>query len=152
MGVSTDGQICYGVLFEEGTEFPWNESDMSLEDWWRDQNDWAPSKPVYDEQGNRLPGITEADVRAYYQEQREWDEAHPCPVEEVNVCSGDYPIYILAVPSTVKRASRGTPEVIDKDTDFALSPADDLKLTEFLETHEIEHDGPAQWYLSSLWS
>ncbi|KKM61996.1 hypothetical protein LCGC14_1526060, partial [marine sediment metagenome] len=25
MGVSTNGQICYGIMFDEDTEFPWDE-------------------------------------------------------------------------------------------------------------------------------
>lgn len=152
MGVSTDGRICYGALFEEGTEFPWDEDGQDIEDWWRDQYDWEPSKEVYDRAGNYLPGITRADIDAYYKERRDWLKEHPLPVELVNVCSGDCPIYILAVPGTVKTANRGYPVEIDKDVDFALDPKADIALVEFLQTHELEPEGPAKWYLSSEWN
>ena len=36
MGISTDGQICFGVLFEEGYEFPWDceEYAYDIYIWW----------------------------------------------------------------------------------------------------------------------
>ena len=36
MGVSTDGQICFGIAFEECTEFPWDseEYDGDIDAWW----------------------------------------------------------------------------------------------------------------------
>ena len=36
MGVSTDGQICYGILLAEGIELPWNDEkyDDGIYDWW----------------------------------------------------------------------------------------------------------------------
>jgi len=34
MGVSTDGQICYGICVDE-IELPWDESyDGDIESWW----------------------------------------------------------------------------------------------------------------------
>lgn len=36
MGMSTDGQLCFGICFEDGFEFPWDneEFDNSIERWW----------------------------------------------------------------------------------------------------------------------
>lgn len=154
MGVSTNGQICYGVLLEDGAELPWEQEEggQDIDDWWRNQTGYVPSKPVYDGDGDRLQGITQDDIEAYYAERRKWDEAHPCPVEMVNVCSGDCPIYIVAIPSTVKSARRGYPEKIDVQADFALDPKLEIELCEFCVKYGIEYEDSPAWYLSSLWN
>ncbi len=152
MGVSTNGQICFGLLYEEGFEFPWNEDGQELEDWWRDVCEYKPSKEVYDSKGDHLPGIGKADIDAYYAERRAWDEAHPCPVAEVNVCSGDCPIYILAIPSTVKTARRGYPEVLAPDLDFQFKPGAREAFLSFIQAYELQTDAVPAWYLSSLWN
>lgn len=151
MGVSTDGRICFGLLYEEGFDFPWDEDEKDIEDWWRDQHDWKPSKEVYDGDGNHLPGITKADIEAFYKEQRDWDEAHPLPVEVVNVCSGDCPIYMLAIPSTVKTANRGYPVIIDINTDFQFKEGERQAFLDFIQTHELQTEHVPAWYLSSEW-
>lgn len=152
MGVSTDGRICFGLLFDEGYEFPWDESEMGIEEWWRDQYDWKPSLTIYDDDGNRLPNVTEEQVRTYYQEFRDWDAAHPLPVKMINYCSGDYAMYILAIPSTVKSASRGEPVVLSPDLDFVIKPEERQAFLDFIQTHEIEAEALPAWYLSSYWS
>lgn len=149
MGVSADGRICFGLLFDEGYEFPWDESEMDIDDWWRDQHDWKPSRPIYDEKGNHLPGVLDADVKAYYKERREWDIAHPLPVELVNYCSGDYAMYILAIPGTGKRASQGDPVVISPALDFVLKAKDRQAFLDFIQTHEIDPQAVPAWYLCS---
>jgi len=37
MGVSTDAQISFGVMFPEGYEFPWekDEYDWDINTWWK---------------------------------------------------------------------------------------------------------------------
>jgi hypothetical protein len=141
MTTSTDGQICFGVLFEEGYEFPWDEDPWNgnSEAWWRDVNGYKPPFEMYNADGDYLGGVrpSQEKIDAYYAHRREWNKAHaPLPVEEVNVCSGDYPIYILAVPGTVKTAGRGYPVEIGV-TDLAV---------------KIDAaDAFATWYLSSFW-
>jgi hypothetical protein len=41
MGISTDGSVCYGILFDEGFEFPWDdeENEGYIEDWWKNFNE-----------------------------------------------------------------------------------------------------------------
>lgn len=35
MGISTDGEICYGIIFEDGYEFPWDiDHEGDPEMWW----------------------------------------------------------------------------------------------------------------------
>lgn len=43
MGVSTNAQICYGILFDEDFEFPWNGGEYGggfddLIEWWEKTN------------------------------------------------------------------------------------------------------------------
>lgn len=152
MGVSTNGQICFGLIFDEGHEFPWNAAGQGLDDWWRDQSGYKPSKVVYDDSGNYMPGITKDDIDAHYKERREWDAAHPCPVEEVNYCSGDCEMFILAIPATVKTARRGYPVVINRDLDFEFKPGDRKAFLDFIEKYECYGEHLPAWYLSSLWN
>ncbi len=153
MGQSTDGQICYGVLFEEEYEFPWDRgTDGDLEGWWIELgNPDAPFYPFTPE-GEYKPGVTEGDPRVdeYYDTRRDWLKGNPIPVELVNVCSGDYPVYILAVPGTVKTASRGFPERFNPqrlEVDQARLDVFDRFITE----HGLRKGTELHWYLSSYW-
>lgn len=157
MGVSTDGQICYGILFEDGYEFPWDE-DGDIEDWWNDihgMKDWKPTVEIYNSEGNYLNGIkpSKEAIDAYYDERRAFKESlsiPPLPVEMVNVCSGDYPTYILAVPSSSKSASRGYPQEFDPQL-LKVSEDELQALLGFCDKYELEYDGEPKWYLSSYW-
>ena len=103
MSQSTDGQICFGIAFPEGFEFPWGDDS---EKWWRTINGYKPPFKLYtddnedylDELGNVTRERPEKRIDAYYEAQRRWDAKHPFPVLLVNYCSGDYPMWILAVP------------------------------------------------------
>lgn len=152
MGVSTDGQLNYGIVFDEGFEFPWSERD-DVEDWWREVNGYEnPNFDPYDGKGGYKPGVTRDDPRvtAYHLHRREWMAAHPIPIELVNYCSGDYPCWMLALPELKWCASRGCPERIDP---AALVVTDEQRnsLIEFCKKYGIEHDAPPAWYLTSYW-
>ena len=152
MGVSTNGQICFGVLCEEGQEFPWDEYDGE-EEWWLKICAFKPSLQVYDLHGNRLPGITEAQCDKYWEEKRAFAEAHPLPVELVNYCSGDYPMYILAAKDTCQSASRGNAEEF-APAKLTVTPEQTEQLLDFCRKHiEWEGGNPPEpkWYLSSYW-
>lgn len=148
MGQSTDGILLFGVVFEEGFEFPWDDHD-DIEDWWREVSGFRPTFSPYTPEGEYAEGVKSGDPRidAYYSERRQWDAAHPLPVELVNVCSGDYPIYALAVLGTVTRARRGYPEPITRQ----LGDVFPEPLVEFCEAHGIEMPGDAGWLLASYW-
>lgn len=129
MGTSSDANLFFGVIFNEGFEFPWGEEDITH--WWRLQN-----------------GFTENDPRINwsFQQRREWDEQNPLPVELVNYCSLDYPIIALAVADTVITAHRGYPKKVQFD------PVDSEKIIAFMSFCarfgiELPHE-PA-WILSS---
>ena len=59
MTVSTDGEICYGWLFEENYQFPWDD-EVYLKDeneWWMVVRNFSSSVMPYDEQGEYKPGF-----------------------------------------------------------------------------------------------
>lgn len=151
MGTSTNGQICYGVAFEEGFEFPWGDGE--IEDWWAyTVHGFKHSFELFDGDGNYLNGSkpSKDDVSRYFEERRAFDAAHQLPVELVNYCSGDYPMYALAIPSTVRKASRGNPTVIDPTT-LAVSATEHEALLKFMADHAIEASDSPAWLLTSYW-
>lgn len=34
MTTSTNAELCFGIEFDEGYEFPWDEEWEDIEDWW----------------------------------------------------------------------------------------------------------------------
>lgn len=160
MGVSTDGEISFGFVFEEGFAFPWDceESEGkpwhgSLDDWWRHVNGFEHKLPdPYDEHGNYKPGFSKDSpgLHEYHQEAIDWDRANPLPVNEVNYCSGDYPMYMLAVPDVGLTARRGCPEVITEGT-LTVREQQKSALIEFCKKYGITTDGEPKWWLTSYW-
>lgn len=153
MTTSTDGIICYGIMFEEEYLFPWDtdeEAEGDIEDWWRKQVGWKVTKEVYDSAGERLPGVTEGEIRAYFEQQRTFDALHPVPIVTVNYCSGDCEMIILAVPSTVRRCFRGE-ALAFSPSDLIVSDEQRAALIDFCAKHGIEAAGNPSWYLASYW-
>lgn len=158
MGVSTNGQICYGVCFEEGYKFPWDSEGnvTDEEDWWTHVINKYPEPDFYlpeDQQtptNYHKPGVTDEQVSAYFREKREWFTQHPLPITMVNSCSGEYPMWILAIPSSVKTANRGFPQRFEP-SDLVVSGADKAALLDFCKTYSLEFEGEPGWYLSSYW-
>ena len=154
MGVSTDGQICFGIAFEDEMEFPWDsdEYDGDIEGWWICAvNEYRSPFEIYNSDGEYLGGIKPSDERIneHYRAKRVFKNAHPLPVELVHHCSGDYPMYILAIPRTVKKASRGYPEEINP-SEMVVTQDECNLLIEFCEIHGIEAEAP-RWWLTSMW-
>jgi hypothetical protein len=150
MGLSTDGEISYGVPFEEGYEFPWGDKD--IDDWWiYDVLGFKHSFQIYTEDGEYLNGVRplEADVRRYYDEKEAFAEKMPkLPVELVNYCSGDYPMYLLAIKGTQKTANRGYPTLL-KPEDLTVPEEKITAFKEFLTRYELKSDSEIGWYLTS---
>jgi hypothetical protein len=151
MGVSTDGQICFGILLPDEENLPWGEEDCKK--WWREVNGYTPPFQIYDKYGDYIDGQKPKEniIDEYYKHQREWENLHPLPVELVNVCSGDYPMYIVAVPSSVSSARRGYPEAFNPDA-CKVSENEITSLIEFVRKYfpDLQFNNP-QWYLSSYW-
>lgn len=156
MSTSTDGEISYGVLFEEGTEFPWDAEQFEgdIDNWWVEGvHGFKHSFEMFDERGNWLPGF-EKDKAArdrYYGEKREFEKALPkLPVELVNVCHADYPQYVLALRGTVKTANRGYP-VKFNPAELVVTEEQRAALLDFCAKYGLAPEEEPAWYLSSYW-
>ena len=150
MGTSTNGQLCYGIVFEEGFEFPWGDD---IEDWWTYTiHGFKHSFELFDSAGNYLNGREPSrdECSRYWQERRDFEALHPLPVEVVNYCSGECPMYLLAVPGTVRVACRGYPEVIHPSALVVSNEGRD-GLIGFLNDHGIDIPSDPGWLLTSYW-
>jgi len=160
MGVSTAGQINFGIPFEEGYEFPWDceEHDGDIDDWWL-YKICGYKNPIelYNEKGEYFNGQkpTKEESDLYYDTKREFLKNHPLPVELVNYCSDKCPMYMIAIPKIGMNSSRGYPEEIDLQK-LTVTKEDKSKLIEFCEKYckpaedsycEFSKMEP-KWYLS----
>lgn len=138
MGQSTDALIAFGFDLGEDIEdfdvFTSDDEDLGIDEIFDAHIGVVPYKE---------PGWVSHDedekIRA------------AAPAELIRHCSGDYPMYFLAVPGTKKLARRGYPEAIDPG--HMEVPAE--KVSAFLEwctKHGIEvpEEGP-HWHLFSDW-
>jgi len=159
MSVSTDGIIAYGVLCgEQGDDnlFPWEEDEFEgdIEAWWRAVNDYKPIYKPYNDCGGYAEGWGEDDPRfgEYFKHQREWVEKNPLPVKLVNYCSGDYPMYCLAIPGTILTCNRGYPLRLEF-SDLMKKPSmkEINTLLEFCGAYNIKICEQADWYLMSYY-
>lgn len=151
MGVSTDAILCYGIDFEEDHEFPWGSGDA--EDWFMSEiNGFKHSVEIYSREdpsgyaGGNRPSQNVIDN--YYKEYTEFKKSHPMPFRVVEHCHAEYPMYILAVPSTCITASRGYPKEIES---FTVLGQDYDAFVSFLQIHGIAQDVHPKWLLASYW-
>ena len=156
MSVSTDGMVCYGILFEEGYEFPWDDDkyDGDESEWWREVKGYELPFEMYGADGEYIGdkgAWTEKQISDYFAHGREWDKEHPLPFQAVNCCSGDYPIYILAVPDSYHSASRGYPQELSLDTTLPVPGLEELLA--FCEQYGLDNESgnEARWWLCSYW-
>ena len=151
MSSSTDGTICFGVMIDDETELPWDESG-DWEVWWRKVNGYKPPFEIFDKNGNYLDGKEPAEgkVDEYFDSQEKWDKKNPFPVELVNACSDSAPVWILAVKESCLTASRGFPEVFSP-LKLMATPKEVEDLMAFCKKYKIKTKGKTVWYLSSYW-
>jgi len=153
MGTSTDGQLSFGIVFEEGFEFPWNDEDFDgeIDDWWRSVNGYTnPHPDPFTEGGAYKPEFNRdsTEVRTYFNHQFDWDKQNPFPIEVVNYCHIDYPMYLLAVKHI--ECSRRYPREIDPAF-LEVGAEDRMRLTRFLLDYGIETNNEPKWWLTSYW-
>ena len=136
------GQICYGILIEEGAEFPW---DVDHEAWWRDVNDYKPLWCPYTKYGGYKPGVKANDprIKEYFNHQNDWHTENPFPITIVEYGCCEFSEVILAVTSSlIDGIESFHPE------DLIVSKEDRDTLLNFCQRWNIESDDP-KWWLSS---
>jgi hypothetical protein len=132
MGVSTDGILVFGIqLPEEETPEFLKEFDNDFETFIDSLN----GLPQWGEEGH--------DIRKTHAFRDNF------PVDLVQHCSYEYPMYILAVRGTEITARRGYPNEIDPLTLYVDSDKVET-LRKFCEEYNIEWEEP-KWYLCSMW-
>ena len=155
--IATIGQICYGILLDEEIELPWNDEkyDDGISDWWLyTVKGYESPFEMFDDDGEYIGGEDRwpiHKVRHYFEHFRLFSRENPIPVELINVCSHDFPIYIIALTDTRLVARRGTPTPFDPAKLETVSLGQKEALIKFCDDYEIEYDGEPRWYLSSHW-
>lgn len=153
MGTSTNGLIFYGVALEEDYEFPWSgDREGDIEEWWiYDVLGYKPSFEIYDASGEYIDGVKPDNdiISNYHGEKREFLKSNPLPIEIQNYCSGDYPMYAIAVKGTVIEACRGYPVTINP-SDLVVTQEQRDTLVGFCARHNIIIEEPV-WMLASYW-
>jgi hypothetical protein len=158
MGVSTNGQICFGILFEEGFEFPWDTEDEDpegdLEEWWLYKIcGYRNPIELYNKEGGYLNGVepSKKDADLYYSSRRDYLQKHPVPVKLVNYCSGECPMYILAIRRTSIYNNRGYPKEFDPK-ELTVTKEESIELRVFCKKYiNFSAVYYPKWYLSSYW-
>jgi len=117
MGVSTDGQLSFGIPFEEGYEFPWDSEkyEGDCEEWWLyEVCNYKNEVEIYDESGEYLNGVkpSEKDIDDFYKKKHSFKEANPVPVTIVTHCSDGCQMVIVAVKDKSYSNARGYPQEI----------------------------------------
>lgn len=158
MTQSTNAQICFGILLDDDNEFPWLDEQWNddIDGWWLYQQGYEPIKQCYDENGEKIKGISEQDVEYFWGERRSFLNNNPMPVEIVQHCSCDYPMYILAIKGTFQDAGRGyplsfKPEELILPEQFDGENDANYFLKYWADKWGLTYTGQASWYLSSLW-
>lgn len=152
MTVSTDGIICFGVLIDEDVKLPWD--DYAFDDWWIETvHGYEPPFQLYDSDGEYLNGVkaSKEETTQYYAHRRDFEKEHPQTIQPVNCCHSDYPIWILAVPSSVRRCHRGYPLPI-MPSNLKVEKEEWDTLHQFCVQFGIEiKDNSMGWWLASYW-
>jgi hypothetical protein len=147
--MSTNGQICYGIRFNEGFEFPWDMGPWrgDHEAWWRDVNGYESLEYPWAKDGNYNPGFDADDPRitAYFVHRRAWDKGNPFPVELVFCGDFNSSNTILAVGSSCVFADEDEESFNPVDL---VVPYGGIVLLNFCQTWNIESDHP-KWWLST---
>ena len=150
MGVSTDAILVYGIDLEATGYCEESEEPEFFED----EDEYDFDAVLMRDAGLAPWGYHEdedkrEDYKAYSARRKQAQEQ--AGVELITHCSGEYPMYILAIAGTAKSASRGTALEITKDDLLMNQLAGLERLRAFCELHDIPWAEP-RWLLCSYWS
>lgn len=146
MGQSTDGLVAFGFDLGEQEELPEALLEAGRQD--GDGFEWQSVVSVLTDL--TPPGVEWEDTfvqvyRDYWAKQREATENHP--LEMVCHCSGECPMWFLAVRGTVTRAKRGFPQPVEMP---AVSDEAIKALHGFCERFGLKWQEP-RWHVFSMW-
>lgn len=137
MGISSNGVLAFG--FDLGEDL--SETGLKPDD----EGDWEFEDLIAKEAGIEPWSENAAEDRY----DRKKTAIAACPVDLVQHCSFDYPMYILAVRGTYLTASRGYAEKIAPE--FINVPPENIeKAKKWCDDHRIKWQEPS-WILASLY-
>ena len=161
--MSAYGRITYGVLFEEGYEFPWGNDSYweGIEDWWVYQIcGYKNPIELYKENGEYINGErpSQEEFDLYYDTRTEFFVEHPLPIEVVDYCCEGCPVYMIVVPGVSMSSCDGDVEEIDLQK-LTVTQAENDRLIEFCEKYCQPTEGSyyefpvmdPKWHLSSYY-
>lgn len=134
MGVSSDGLLLFGFSVGDDDKPP---------DWLFDPEDEDADALEFDD---FVCGISDLPADAPYEARKAFIDA--CPAELVLYCSYDYPMYVLTVRGTTKRAYRGD---LNEVGDLTVEPERIAAFKAWCETNDIPYEEP-KWFLASMYA
>lgn len=156
MDIIKAGQICFGIAFTEGIEFPWDRDGYNgnIDNWWvYSVLEFHPSFELYDIKGDFLEGMKppQEKMDAYWQERYDFKkQTRPLPVQLINYCNSEYPHWILAIPSSIVVAYECEP-VAFNPSGLKVTKKAKEDLINFCRQHGIDFEEEPKWWLSSYW-
>lgn len=163
------GQLAYGIYdYSDKQEFPWD--GRGFYDWWDHDITGFPRSDFYDENGNlkkgeireelptwdasvriegwRVSPEIQAAITAYNKKKFQHQKQHPAPIELVNVCYADHPLYLLVVPGAFYCSPRICPVAIDPNS-LEVDESKIKAFQDFVKKYVPSlKDEPLKWYLS----
>lgn len=138
MGVSTNGTISFGLIFDKDTQFPWDyeKFDSDIEVWWQHVNGFQSTFKPYS--------------KKYFSEIFNWNDSNPIPVALENYCTHECAMYLLVVPNKTITCLRGYPVIFDP-SGLTIATEEIEAFKAFLQRFNIEQNAEPQWILSSFW-
>ena len=154
MSVSTDSILCYGFEVGDEDEKPdWMEPQGDDEEF--DFETFLVSK--FSDSIKDPAEFDKADYDSNPETRKQWSDYWAAKrelVKSVNVdlvshCSGDYPMYVIAVKASITMARRGYPKKLAGD--IVVDPGWHKILEDFCEKTGIPMSEPC-WVLCSYWT
>ncbi len=122
MGQDATASIAYGVEMPEGFVYPWSEQfddktekvtreEIEPEEWWLEHNKYQAPHKVWDEKGEKIAGVSNAQVDECYDHKTAFLEKVPLPFEVITLYSHDSDDYVLAAVGSEHTASEGAEKI-----------------------------------------
>lgn len=151
MGTSTDGILFYGFLVEDEEALHDRLSGVGPDD--DDDNDVSEDDDDVSEEHSSMVAKLYGWDGKNPKYDWDWEKKHPSPVTIGTHCSGDCPMYYVAIAASEVTARRGYPEAVSTET----KPEWDAILTDFMSklSDKFGMELPKVkfgWYLASMWS
>jgi hypothetical protein len=146
MGQSTDGILFYGFPIEEDTANGNVIAGLSPEGDEPERPENLDADVDYDYSDQDTIWAKKFGLKGGYKEV--WKHQETYPVTIGRHCSGDYPMYYVAIKESELTANRGYPQEVKS---LEVNLAWKHQLIEFCKVYGLEPPAKFGWYLASYW-